>query len=397
MIHIFRNRFTQSILLFCIVSFISYSGKKTESGLCQGNYYTENEACEVINKLKSEYKTSKEWLKHAEIIRNGILKGAGLIPLPEKMPLNPIYINKREYSGYSVQNVAIESLPGVFVTSSLYMPAKPLSSIHRILNTHRHWPKPEDYERFRDDAQIRCAAFAKMGAVVFAYDMVGYGEMVEWGWEHNYRLALKQQLSNSIRALDFILSLENVDSERIAITGASGGATQAFMLTAVDNRIKVSVPVVQVSAHFFGGCVCESGMPIHKSKHHQTNNVEIAVMTAPRPMLIVSVGNDWTKNTPDVEYPHIKYIYELLGAGNNVKNIHFPNEGHGYEISKRKAIYPFFAIQFKMNLDAITDEDGNISEAGIEVEPYEMFEVFSKDNLRPDYAVLKNDDAKWTK
>ncbi len=183
----------------------SCSHSEKESNLCVGNYYTEDEAKEVIDKLKSEYKTSEEWTKRAGVIREGILKGADLVPYPEKTPLNPRFTEKREYPGYTVQNVAIESLPGVFVTGSLYMPEESDLSMPGILSTHGHWSQVDDYGRFREDAQIRCAAFAKMGAVVFAYDMVGYGEMKDWGWEHNHSLALKQQLWNSIRALDFLL------------------------------------------------------------------------------------------------------------------------------------------------------------------------------------------------
>jgi len=372
-----------------------FSQAQNESNLCVGHYYTEDEAREVIQKLKSEYTTGEAWLKRAEIIRQGILEGAGLDPLPEKTPLNPRFSEMRKYKGYSVQNVAIESLPGVFVTGSLYLPEKPKKKIPGILSTHGHWTRPDDYGRFREDAQIRCAALAKMGAAVFAYDMAGYGEMAEWGWEHKHPLALKQQLWNSIRALDFLLSLEYIDPERIAITGASGGATQAFLLTAVDERIKVAVPVVQVSAHFFGGCVCESGMPIHKSEHHQTNNVEIAALAAPRPMLLVSDGADWTKNTPEVEFPHIQYIYKLMGAEDKVKNVHLPEEGHGYELPKRKAVYPFMAKHLNLNLKAVTGENDEITEEGIVVEPYEKLKVFSDSNPRPKYAILTNNEVKW--
>jgi len=384
------------ILLAVSIPFNSaFSQNQNEPNLCVGHYYTEEEAREVIQQLKSEYSTSEAWLQRAEIIRQGILKGAGLVPFPEKTPLNPRYSEIRKYKGYSVQNVAIESLPGVIVTGSLYLPENKSNKIPGILSTHGHWNEPGDYGRFREDAQMRCAALAKMGAVVYSIDMVGYGEMAGWGWEHKHPLALKQQLWNSIRALDFLLSLENIDPERIAITGASGGATQAFLLTAIDDRIKVTVPVVQISAHFFGGCVCESGMPIHKSESHQTNNVEIAALAAPRPMLLVSNGADWTKNTPEVEFPHIQYIYRLMGAENKVKNVHLPKEGHGYELPKRKAVYPFLAEHLKLNLKAVTDKTGEITEEGIVIEPYEQMKVFSDKNPRPDYAVLKNDAVRW--
>ena len=373
----------------------TFAQKSDTQNLCVGHYYTEKEGNKVLAQLRDEYQTKDAWLKRAEIIKQGILEGAGLVPLPEKKALKPRYSKERKYNGYSVKNVAIESLPGVFVTGSLYLPEKKEEKMAGILSTHGHWGKPEDYGRYRNDAQNRCASLARMGAVVFAYDMVGYGEMGEAGWEHHHPLAFKQQLWNSIRALDFLLSLDNIAPERIAVTGASGGGTQAFMLTAIDDRIKVSAPVVQVSAHFFGGCVCESGMPVHKSKSHQTSNVEIAATTAPRPLLLVSDGDDWTKNTPKVEFPHIQYIYKLMNVENKVEHVHFPKEKHGYEFSKRKAVYPFLTKHVKLNISAIQDKNGAFTEKGNVIEPYEKMKVFTVSNPLPSYAILTNDNVQW--
>ncbi len=372
-----------------------YGQDEDKKFLRVGHYFSEEEAVQQLNKFMESYPTARLWQEKAALIKEGILKGADLYPLPEKTPLNAIRTNKREYDGYIVENVAFESLPGVFVTGSLYYPSGHSGKIPGILSFHGHWDSPDNYGRFREDAQSRCASLARMGAMVLSVDMVGYGESREWGWEHRYPGVLKLQLWNSIRALDFLLGIENIDSRRVAATGASGGATQVFLLTAVDERITVSAPVVQVSAHFYGGCVCESGMPVHAGRHHETNNVEIAALAAPRPLLLVSNGGDWTKNNPEVEYPHIRAIYKLLGAEKNVANVHFPEEDHGFEFSKRKAVYPFLARHLQLDIYSVIDQYGNISEEGIVIEPYEKLVVFSEKNPPPGHAIKSNDLVVW--
>ena len=356
---------------------VSLFAQKKKVELCVGYYQTEEEGIKQLERFASTYSNLEEWKKRAEGIRKGIIFGSELNKILKKYrkaPFNTIVHSKKNLNGYTVENIAIESKHGFYVTGNIYKPENIKGKIPVILCPHGHWSKPEDYGRFRSDMQKRCAAFARMGAVVFTYDMIGYGESTQY--EHQHPKALQIQTFRSIRVLDYLLSLDYVDKSRVAVTGASGGATQTFLLTAVEDRVTVSIPVVQVSAHFFGGCICESGMPIHKSRKHETNNVEIAALAAPRPMLIISDGDDWTKNTPEVEFPYIKNIYKLYGAEDKVENLHLADEKHDYGFSKRKGVYQFLAKHLGLDYDKILNDRGEVDESFVTILQREKLNVF---------------------
>lgn len=396
----FYMKFFFSSLVFCLSLTANSQGLKTNEKaatnamLCQGEFFNEEQGKAFLEAQKKSYTSLRDWEKRAQQIRKQVLKGSGLEKFPKKCSLNPWIGTKRVYDGYQVQNVSFESLPGVFVTGSLYTPIVSKGKLPGIISPHGHWSKPGDVGRYRPDAQKRFAAFARMGAMVFAYDMVGYGQMGELGWIHKHPESLKLQLWNSIRCLDFILEM-GADPEKIACTGASGGGTQTFLLTAVDPRVKVSVPVVMVSAYFFGGCVCESGMPIHKDVGFQTNNVEIAACAAPRPMLLVSDGDDWTRNNPKVEMPHLKYIYQLFGKADLVQNIHLPDDKHGYDLNKRAAVYPFLAKYLGLDLSKAMNPDGTVREEMIVIEDQKALYPFSDQHPFPANGIRSNDLVKW--
>jgi dienelactone hydrolase len=284
------------------------------------------------------------WLARARFLREQVLVSAGLWPMPEKHPLNAQVFGRRERSDYSVEKVYFESHPGFYVTGNLYRPVGKAGPFPGVLSPHGHWA----YGRLENGADgsipARCISLARQGYVVFSWDMVGYNDsrqvdhrllderLAQWGIG-----SLGLHLWNSIRSVDFLESLPDVDRGRLSCTGASGGGTQTFLLTAVDDRIRVSAPVNMISHYMQGGDVCENAPNLRLD----TNNMEIAALTAPRPMLMVSAAGDWTRDTPRIEFPAIRGVYELLGAKDEVGTVQFIAD-HNYNRDSREAVYAWF-------------------------------------------------------
>jgi len=238
---------------------------------------------------------------------------------------------------------------------------------------------------------------AKMGAVVFSYEMFGYGESLLQitPADHRTSFTSTMQTLNSIRVIDFLTSLPYVDSKRIGVTGESGGGTQTFLLTALDDRVTVSVPVVMVSSYYQGGCACESGLPIHSCTDLMTNNVEIAAMASPKPLLIISDGSDWTRDVPEIEFPYLKKVYELYSKPEFVENVHLANEGHDYGVSKRMPMYDFMAQHLGLNINAVKDKkSGKIDESKVTIEKYDAQLVFGREGKLPAHALKGLDKIK---
>ncbi|HWB28557.1 MAG TPA: acetylxylan esterase [Chitinophagaceae bacterium] len=354
--------------------------------LCRGAYFTLEQAITAQQNFAKTYHDAATWQQRAAMIKANILQGAELTHMPAKTPLHVIVTGKMALGKYTVENIAIETLPGYYLTGNLYRPADTTKPMAGILSPHGHFQNPDG--RFQPDQQKLCATLAQMGATVFTYDMVGYGDSKQC--KHEIPKALKLQSWNSIRALDFLLSLPNIDTARIGITGASGGGTQTIILTALDDRIKVSAPVVMVSSYFFGGCVCESGMPIHKHGSFQTNNVEIAACAAPRPLLLVADGDDWTKYVPFTEFPYIQNIYSYYHKASNVENVYLPLEKHDYGPNKRQAVYAFFIKHLALN-SAELNTGGMVDESHCIMFAPQALAVWNKTNPLPSNAVVGDD------
>lgn len=322
-------------------------------------------------------KTRAAWTARREAVRRRILVSCGLYPVWEKTPLKPQVYGKVERDGYTIEKVVLETLPGFYLSGNLYRPTRLSGKVPGILNPHGHWGDG----RFTADVQARCAGQARMGAVAFLYDMVGFADSAPFGHSFTnpelaaYGLNLNGlQLWNSIRALDWLLSLPEVDPERIACTGESGGGTQTFQLCAVDDRVRAAAPVCMVSHHFQGGCECENAPHLRVG----TDNVEFAACFAPKPMLLVGATGDWTSQILQRGYPEIKSVYQLYGADANFGAV-VHRADHNYNQASRESVYAFFN-RF------LWKKPEPVKEPAFQPEPREILTTWDPEHPRPQRA-----------
>ena len=340
--------------------------------------------------------TKEAWEARAKELRQQMLVSLGMYPMPTLAPMKPVVHSRREMDGYAIEKVYFESLPGLFVTGSLYTPTSSLAEGQKrpaVLCPHGHWANGRFYytsdaemkrelatgaERFesagRSPLQARCVQMARMGIVVFHYDMMGNADDLQISAERVHGFGnpkvsnpdvaqgkwllysttaegmcqniMGMQTINSIQSLEFLLQRPDVDPKRISITGASGGGTQTFIASAIEPRFAGAYPVVMVGTSMQGGCTCENAVGLRVN----TGNVELAALTAPRP-LGVNAANDWTKDMARDGFPELKKLYGLYGVPDAVSlhnATHFP---HNYNHVTRVPMYGFMNRLFGLGLE----------------------------------------------
>lgn len=369
-------------------------------------------------------KTLDEWEARKKLLREQLLVANGLWPLPEKTPLNAVVHGKVERDGYTIEKVYFASRPGHFVSGNLYRPATGGDAKRpAVLFAHGHWAggrfevatdkaaqdgvksKAEaTFERAKYFMQAIPITLARLGFVVFQYDMVGYADSTKLDHRNGFSDAEAElrgqhimglQTWNSLRALDFVESLPDVDPKRIGMTGASGGGTQTFITCAIDDRPAAAFPAVMVSTEMQGGCVCENCSLLRV----RTTNVEVAAMFAPKPQAM-SCANDWTSKFLKDGYglPELKTLYGLYGKSDNVAAKAWLEYGHNYNQPAREFMYSWF-------LKHLMGKDEAVTEPNFTPTPIKELSVYDAKHPRPgdekDAVALRKQmteaDAAWLK
>lgn len=350
-----------------------------------------------------QYQVPGEWEIRAARLRQQMLVALGLWPMPLRTPLVPVIHGKIDRDEYAIEKVFFSSYPGHYVSGLLYRPKNREGKLPAVLCPHGHWAKGRftvnndkviaeqmklgaegTAESAYAPQQARCAMLARMGCVVFQYDMVGMADSTAIAHRTGFNDAEAElrlqsfmglQTWNSMRSLDFLTSLADVDPKRIAVTGESGGGTQTMILCAIDDRLAVSVPAVMVSTHMQGGCICENCSDLRVG----TNNVEFASLVAPRPQAMIA-ANDWTSDLETNGLPQIKAIYRLYGAEDKVAGKHFSFE-HNYNQVSREFMYQWVNQWLKLGYPTPVKE-----KPFVPLKPEEM-SVYDNDHPRPSDSV----------
>ena len=338
------------------------------------------------------------WEKRAALLRQRVLVANGLYPMPERTPLNAGIHGKVRRPDFTVEKVTFESYPGLHVTGLLFRPAKagPGQKFPGVLSPHGHGGRLMDFgeagvrkqieigaEKFADSGRFpkvaRCGNLARLGCVVFLYDMIGYADnrqishhvahglklrrpdmegRQDWGFfsaqaELRLQSIFGVQTWNSIRGIDFLQSLPDVDPDRIAVTGGSGGGTQTIIVCAIDERPIAAFPNGMVSSSMQGGCTCENASLLRIG----TGNVELAALFAPKPQGMTA-ADDWTREmlVPGKGFPELKALYTMYGKPDNVICADLRRFKHNYNVVTRELMYNWFNQHLELGHQAPIEE-----------------------------------------
>lgn len=298
--------------------------------------YFRNQTEELTTATFAEIQTLDDWTSRRDQYREQLLEMLGLSPFPERTPLNPVVTGSVAHDeGFVVENLQFQSMPGVYVTGNLYRPAEQNEPLPAILYVCGHGAVRKDGVSFGNKVnyQHHGAWFARNGYVCLTIDTIQLGELEGihhgtyrekmWWWNNRGYTPAGVEAWNCVRALDYLQDREEVNAERLGVTGRSGGGAYSWWIAAIDERIKAAVPVAGITSlknHVVDGCVEGHCDCMYMVNTYRWDYPMVAALVAPRPLLISNTDKDRIFPLDGVVDVHSKTrrIYDLYEASDQL-------------------------------------------------------------------------------
>lgn len=340
-------------------------------------HHVTNEAYTLLENREdkvSQVKTIDQWLTRQQEIKQTMWDVIG--PFPQKTPLNVQIMGKLKKNGFTVENLIYESLPGFYVTASLFIPDNTIKPSPAILFCSGH--SAEAYRKHL--YQLPMLNLVKKGFIVLAIDPLGQGERLQYfnpesgesdigssTKEHSYpsvQTALIGQsvaryfIWDGIRGIDYLVSRKEVDPERIGVHGLSGGGTQTAYISALDDRVAASAPACYITSYkrlMESIGVQDGEQNFYHGIAQGIDHADFIEARAPKPTLIMATTRDFFSIQGVYEtYSELKSVYTIFGKPENIA-LTEDDFGHGYTRKIRETMYAFF--QEHLNLPGPVQEE----------------------------------------
>ena len=332
--------------------------------------YLRTETEQIQTRFLEGVKTAVDWQTRRPKYQRQLLYMLGLWPVPEKTPLQATVVRTLEGDGFAVDMLHYQSVPGLYVTANLYRPVtESQKRLPAILYVCGH--SSEGRNGNKTAYQDHGIWFARHGYICLILDTLQRGEIKgthwgtyvkqRWDWHSRGYTPAGVECWNGVRGIDYLIGRDDVDPERIAVTGISGGGMTTFWIAGVDERVRVAVPVsgfADVEAYVNGRildrhCDC---MSFHNALRWPFQR--IAALVAPRPLLFVNSDNDaiFPMDSNQRTSNSLERLYSLFGAGDQVETV-VSIGGHAYRKDIRQAVYRFLNIHLQNDPRPVTDSE----------------------------------------
>ena len=336
--------------------------------------YLQAETGKLEQSFLGEVTTAEQWEKLRPRFKEEYLYMLGLWPLPEKTPLQATVTGRLEGEGYRVEMLHYQSRPHWYVTANLFRPATQQAGerLPAVLHVCGHSARGRDGNKVA--YQTQGIWFARHGCVCLVVDSLQLGEIGalhhgtyregRWWWHSRGYTPAGVECWNGVRGLDYLVSRPDVDPERLAVTGISGGGAASFWVAAADERVRVAVPVSGMAD--LESYVCNRVINGHCDCMFLYNTfgwpwTRIAGLVAPRPLQFANSDQDkiFPMDANERVINRLKRLYSLFGESDAVESV-VSVGGHAYRKDLRQAFYRFINLHLKNDPRKVLDSEVDV-------------------------------------